>query len=54
MKLSEQQTIDPKTERLKLANEENLRLQNELHEMHKKFDTLNNRIYLYFILIEKS
>ncbi|CAF2517747.1 unnamed protein product [Rotaria sp. Silwood2] len=35
--------IDPITEGLKLANEQNQRLQNELHEMHKKFDTLSAR-----------
>ncbi|CAF4224436.1 unnamed protein product, partial [Rotaria magnacalcarata] len=37
--------IDPLTEGLKSVNEESERLQNELKEMHRKFDTLSSRIY---------
>ncbi|CAF1286983.1 unnamed protein product [Rotaria magnacalcarata] len=35
--------IDPLTEGLKSVNEESERLQNELKEMHRKFDTLSSR-----------
>jgi hypothetical protein len=36
--------IDITTERLKLANGENQRLQTELDEIHRKFETLDTRI----------
>ena len=36
-------TIDPQTERWKSVNEENQRLQHELSDMHRKFETLNTR-----------
>ena len=35
--------FDPLTEGLKLVNEENQRLQNELNEMHRKFERLDTR-----------
>ena len=37
--------LDPQTEQVKLASEENQRLQYELDEIHRQFDTLNTRYY---------
>lgn len=36
-------TINPQTERWKLVSEENQRLQHELSDIHRKFETLNTR-----------
>jgi len=46
--------IDPQTERLKIANEENQRLQTELDEMRQKFETLNTRYYLVIFFSDKK
>ncbi|CAF0792235.1 unnamed protein product [Rotaria sp. Silwood1] len=43
IKYESERQIDPITEGLKLANQQNERLQYELEEMHKKFDTLSTR-----------
>lgn len=45
-------SIDRKTERLKLTNDENQRLQDEVHEIRKKFEILDTRNYLLFIIIK--
>lgn len=47
-------TIDPQTERWKLVSEENQRLQNELNDMHSKFETLNTRNDSLFIFYDVS
>lgn len=39
--------IDPTVERLQLMNEENQRLKDELNDIHRRFETLDTRNYLY-------